>query len=188
MDKIGAVIKREFLTKVKSKYFVIGTVLGPVFMIAIVLIPVILATMQTDEAKTIGIVDKTGMFSTPLRMALDDTLSSGVRASRRAILSTRFQETSTPRKSTPSAFSANAIRNSPRPKPRSTTRGRAPAPGPNTSRPRSSNVSSETRQSGPGMSVLILRGIAYQPARPHTRADATSQRGTGGRRGWISRR
>jgi len=33
VDKVWAVIRREFVERVRSRWFVISTVLGPVFMI-----------------------------------------------------------------------------------------------------------------------------------------------------------
>ena len=44
MRKIWAVIRREFLERVRTKWFVIATVLGPVFMIGIGVLPSVLLT------------------------------------------------------------------------------------------------------------------------------------------------
>ncbi len=42
MRKVWAVVRREFLERVRSKWFVIATVLGPVFVIAITVLPSLL--------------------------------------------------------------------------------------------------------------------------------------------------
>jgi ABC-2 type transport system permease protein len=41
--KVWAVIRREFVERVRSKWFVISTVLGPVFMITVTVLPAVLA-------------------------------------------------------------------------------------------------------------------------------------------------
>jgi len=79
MDKITVVMKREFLTKVRSKYFAIGTILGPILMVGIVVVPMLFAKMQTGGRRTLGVVDKTGVFAADLKSALDDTLPGGER-------------------------------------------------------------------------------------------------------------
>ncbi len=43
MNKVWAVIRREFVERVRSKWFVISTVLGPLFMIAVIVLPALLA-------------------------------------------------------------------------------------------------------------------------------------------------
>ena len=42
MDKLKAIIKREYLTRVRSKGFIIGTILSPLFMSSFILIPFLL--------------------------------------------------------------------------------------------------------------------------------------------------
>lgn len=44
MHKVWAVVRREFLERVRSRWFIISTVLGPVFMIGISVLPSVLAT------------------------------------------------------------------------------------------------------------------------------------------------
>ena len=51
MRKIWAVIRREFLERVRNKWFLISTILGPVFMIGIGVLPSVL--LKAVEA-TIG--------------------------------------------------------------------------------------------------------------------------------------
>ena len=62
MSKIWLIIKREYLTRVKKKSFIIMTILGPLLMAAVIIAPVIIASWS-DESKTVGIVDESGFFS-----------------------------------------------------------------------------------------------------------------------------
>jgi ABC-2 type transport system permease protein len=42
--KIAAVVRREFVERVRTKWFIISTVLGPIFLIGITILPAVLAT------------------------------------------------------------------------------------------------------------------------------------------------
>jgi ABC-2 type transport system permease protein len=61
MKKIRLIVQREYLSRVKKKSFIIMTVLGPLLMAAIWIVPFFLATMS-DEKKVIAVVDETGIF------------------------------------------------------------------------------------------------------------------------------
>ncbi|MGD9548949.1 MAG: ABC transporter permease [Candidatus Krumholzibacteriia bacterium] len=60
MSKVLTIIRKEYLERVRSKSFVIGTLLGPAFMSMFVVLPVLLATSGGDDARTIGVVDGGG--------------------------------------------------------------------------------------------------------------------------------
>ena len=62
MDKLIAVFKREYLERVRSKWFLIGTFLGPVFMGIILVVPTVLALRTKTSAKLADVVilDATG--------------------------------------------------------------------------------------------------------------------------------
>ncbi|MGD8535055.1 MAG: ABC transporter permease [Candidatus Aminicenantes bacterium] len=57
MRKILSVIKREYIQIVRTKGFIIGTILGPVMMVAILVVPVIMSTVAVDKQEIIGVVD-----------------------------------------------------------------------------------------------------------------------------------
>jgi len=59
------IARREFLERVKSKWFVVITLLGPIGMVAMVLVPALLAARSAEGAK-VEIVDKTGVIGKPL--------------------------------------------------------------------------------------------------------------------------
>lgn len=61
MNKISLIIQREYLTRVKKKSFIVMTILGPVLMAALFIVPVYMAQMG-GEVKTIQVVDETGLF------------------------------------------------------------------------------------------------------------------------------
>jgi ABC-2 type transport system permease protein len=57
VHKVWAVVRREFIERVRTKWFIISTVLGPVFLIGISVLPAVLAT-QGSGPRTIAIVDE----------------------------------------------------------------------------------------------------------------------------------
>ena len=61
MGKLWAIIKREYLERVRSKWFLIATFLGPVFFAAIIIIPAWLASRSraTSEVYNTTIIDAT---------------------------------------------------------------------------------------------------------------------------------
>lgn len=61
MNKISLIIKREFLTRVRKRSFLIMTILGPVLMAALFIVPVYIAQLS-DEEKKIQVLDETGLF------------------------------------------------------------------------------------------------------------------------------
>ena len=71
MRKILAVIKREYIQIVRTKGFIIGTILGPVLMAALVVIPVIVASVSVEEQETIGVADLSQEIFTELDKKLD---------------------------------------------------------------------------------------------------------------------
>ena len=57
MHKIWAVVRREFLERVRTKWFIISTVLGPVFMIGITVLPAVLAS-SGGGPRAVAVVDE----------------------------------------------------------------------------------------------------------------------------------
>ncbi len=62
MNKIFLIIKREYLTKVKKKSFIVMTILGPILMASLFVLPVYLASRQ-DDKQLITVLDETGLFA-----------------------------------------------------------------------------------------------------------------------------
>lgn len=66
MSKISLIIKREYGTRVKKKTFIIMTILGPILFAAMMIAPVILMQMDSDDYKKIAVIDESRMFSNAL--------------------------------------------------------------------------------------------------------------------------
>lgn len=62
MNKIGLIIRREYLTRVRKKSFIIMTILGPVLMAAMFIVPVWLALNEEDEANIL-VIDDSFLFN-----------------------------------------------------------------------------------------------------------------------------
>ncbi|WP_109832572.1 ABC transporter permease [Reichenbachiella versicolor] len=62
MNKIGLIIVREYLSRVRKKSFIIMSVLGPFIFAALFIVPVWMASTSTDDQKIIQVIDETGMF------------------------------------------------------------------------------------------------------------------------------
>ena len=61
MKKIFLIIRREYLTRVRKRSFIVMTILGPLLMAATIVVPIYLAT-RTNETKTVAVLDETGIF------------------------------------------------------------------------------------------------------------------------------
>lgn len=61
MKKIWLIIKREYLTRVKKRSFIVMTFLGPILMASVWIVPMLLAT-RSEGTKTIEVLDETGIF------------------------------------------------------------------------------------------------------------------------------
>ena len=62
MNKISLIIQREYLTRVKKKSFIVMTILGPLLMASIFVIPIYLAQMKSGDVKEIAIIDESGLY------------------------------------------------------------------------------------------------------------------------------
>lgn len=60
MNKLFAIIKREYVERVRNKMFIVATVLGPLLMIGLTVGPAMLFGMKTGDATTLAVVDQTG--------------------------------------------------------------------------------------------------------------------------------
>ena len=62
MNKIGLIIKREYVTRVRKRSFLILTFLAPIFMAAIYIIPIMLALHSSNEHLRVAVVDESHWF------------------------------------------------------------------------------------------------------------------------------
>ncbi len=57
MNKISVIIKREYITRVRKKSFIIMTILAPVLLAAIIIVPTLVMMSQGGEFKKIAVVE-----------------------------------------------------------------------------------------------------------------------------------
>ena len=57
MNKVSIIIKREYLTRVRKKSFIIMTILAPVLMAAIIIVPTLIMVNQDQDYKKIAVVE-----------------------------------------------------------------------------------------------------------------------------------
>jgi ABC-2 type transport system permease protein len=74
MHKIWLVIKREYLTRVRTKAFIVSTVGLPLFTVGIFAVALALATSKTDHTLRISIVDNLGGVAPQIAAGLKDKL------------------------------------------------------------------------------------------------------------------
>jgi ABC-2 type transport system permease protein len=75
MRKIWVVIRREFVERVRTRWFVITTVLGPLIMVAFVVVPIMLAKRGARE-RSVAVMDlTTSDFGARLAAALNEAKS-----------------------------------------------------------------------------------------------------------------
>ena len=71
MRKIWAVIRREFVERIRSKWFLVSTILGPLFMIGVTVLPGLLMTRE-GAVNDIVLVDQgSGHFAARLQSQLE---------------------------------------------------------------------------------------------------------------------
>ncbi len=63
MNKTLIIIQREFLYRVKKKSFIILTLLMPLLMVALSVVPMLLAQIEDESGKLVVVVDKTGRYA-----------------------------------------------------------------------------------------------------------------------------
>ena len=61
MNKIILIIKREYLSRVRKKSFIVMTILGPILMAALMMTPLLMDNSDTEE-RSVWICDESGLF------------------------------------------------------------------------------------------------------------------------------
>lgn len=64
MNKTFIIIQREFLNRVSKKSFIILTILMPFIMAALIIVPLLLSMVKSDDRKDVAVVDHTGKYVT----------------------------------------------------------------------------------------------------------------------------
>jgi ABC-2 type transport system permease protein len=69
VSKSWILIKRECLSRVKTKGFIVGTLIFPVFVLLILFLPAVFMRMGTEGVRRIAVIDFTGRLTVPLQSA-----------------------------------------------------------------------------------------------------------------------
>ena len=75
--KMFSVIKREFVSRVRSKGFIIGTAILPLLMVVLLIVPILLSTLNSEKERKFVIIDYSNQVFSPLVAVLDDTTKEG---------------------------------------------------------------------------------------------------------------
>jgi len=75
--KIWLIVKREYITRIKTKGFVVGTIAVPLFSIGLILFSIFLAMQLTDRTVRLAIIDNVGGLSSPVAAGLNAKLPNG---------------------------------------------------------------------------------------------------------------
>ncbi|MCL2651037.1 MAG: ABC transporter permease [Candidatus Azobacteroides sp.] len=62
MNKIGIVIQREYITRVRKKSFILLTFLMPVIFAGLIFVPLLLSSIKDNKIKNIVVFDETGKY------------------------------------------------------------------------------------------------------------------------------
>lgn len=73
IQKIKIIIKREFLTRVRKKSFIVITLLTPIFLASFMVLPGLMATIKDSGKKEIIVLDKSQMVA-PLLIDTDELI------------------------------------------------------------------------------------------------------------------
>jgi ABC-2 type transport system permease protein len=71
MKKLFAVVKREYIQRVRTKFFVIATILGPIMMAVFTVVPGMMMMIRTGAPTRIAVVDQTGKTYAQLASELE---------------------------------------------------------------------------------------------------------------------
>ncbi|HQU73189.1 MAG TPA: ABC transporter permease [Calditrichia bacterium] len=79
MHKIWKLIKREVMTKLLTRGFLIGTLLGPILISGFYFLPAYFATVGGDSPSVVRLVDGSGLIAPQVESLFGDTLDNGQR-------------------------------------------------------------------------------------------------------------
>jgi ABC-2 type transport system permease protein len=68
---VWAVIRREYLQRVRSRWFVIATLAAPILMLALIVVPAVMANQGSNANRAIVVLDRTGGLYDRVEAGLD---------------------------------------------------------------------------------------------------------------------
>lgn len=69
---VRAVIRREYLQRIRSRWFIASTVLAPLFMIGVTVLPVVFASQGEESERALAVVDGTGVLYSRMAPKLEE--------------------------------------------------------------------------------------------------------------------
>jgi len=72
VNRVLTIIRKEYLERVRSKSFLVGTLLGPALMSMFIVLPVLVAESGGDDERTVGVIDLSGQWFGEFEAALAD--------------------------------------------------------------------------------------------------------------------
>ena len=66
MSKIRLILEREYMVRVRKKSFIVMTLLGPLLMVAMIVVPVWLTQLEDTEEKRIAVLDNSDLYAESL--------------------------------------------------------------------------------------------------------------------------
>ena len=77
MSRLFAVVRREYVERVRSRVFLFATLMGPLFMVVLTVVPGLLMEKQRGRSLRIAVVDETGLLKRSLEHALGEQRVNG---------------------------------------------------------------------------------------------------------------
>lgn len=71
MRNLRVVIRREYVERVRSRWFIASTVGGPLLMAAVILLPMLMAVKDEQAGRRLALVDRTGVLVGPVARSLE---------------------------------------------------------------------------------------------------------------------
>ncbi len=79
MSRIFTIIRKEYMERVRSKSFLVGTLLGPALMSMFIWLPILVADSGGDDERTVGVVDLSGRWFASFEQALGERGAGHIR-------------------------------------------------------------------------------------------------------------
>ena len=71
MRNFFLIVRREYRERVRTKRFIITTLLTPIFMIAMMVLPTVMMMLGGDDSKTIAVIDEKAIIGPMLKSSPD---------------------------------------------------------------------------------------------------------------------
>ena len=72
MKIVSVIVRREYLQRVKSKWFVVSTLAVPALLIASMVVPILYETGQAETRRNLALVDETGVLAQRVQPRLEE--------------------------------------------------------------------------------------------------------------------